>query len=86
MTRTKENAYTDWFEMTFNSWTWAKLTDEEKERFTDSVGFWCNGSGSLKGDYRHRWDVLNELYYMYLLGLGYKPIGWREDTVEIPQF
>lgn len=84
--KAKENAYTDWFEMTFNSWTWGKLTDNEKTTFTNRMDDWCNNRGLLVGTYQHRWEILNELYYMYLLGIGYKPIGWRENTEENPKF
>lgn len=84
--KAKENAYADWFEMTFNSWTWEKLTDDEKTTFTNQMDFWCNRSGLLVGTYKQRWEILNEMYYMYLLGVGYKPIGWRENTEENPKF
>ena len=84
--KAKENAYADWFEMTFNSWTWEKLTDDEKTTFTNQMDFWCNHRGLLTGTYKQRWEILNEMYYMYLLGVGYKPIGWRENTEENPKF
>lgn len=84
--KAKENAYTDWFEMIFNSWTWERLTDNERTVFTDRMDFWCNRSGNFVGTYKHRWDVLNEMYYMYLLGIGYEPMGWRENTEENPKF
>ena len=85
-TKMKENAYTDWFEMIFNSWTWVRLTDDEKTTFTNQMDGWCNYRGLLIGTYKQRWEILNELYYMYLLGIGYKPIGWRENTEENPKF
>ena len=84
--KAKENAYTDWFEMTFNSWTWERLTDDEKTTFTNQMDFWCNHRGLLVGTYKQRWEILNEMYYMYLLGVGYKPIGWRENAEENPKF
>lgn len=85
-TKAKENAYTDWFEMIFKSWTWERLTDDEKTVFTERTNYWCNDRGLLVGTYHHRWEVLNEMYYMYLLGIGYEPIGWRENTEENSKF
>ena len=84
--KSKENAYSDWFEMIFNSWTWEKLTDDERKTFVDRMNSWCNYRGLLIGTYRQRWEILSEMYYMYLLGIGYKPIGWRENTEENPKF
>ena len=84
--KAKENAYTDWFEIIFNSWTWKRLTDDEKTTFTNQMDSWCNYRELLIGTYKQRWEILNELYYMYLLGIGYKPIGWRKNTEENPKF
>ena len=84
--KAKENAYTDWFEMIFNSWTWGKLTDDERTAFVDQMDSWCNWRGLLIGTYTQRCEILNEMYYMYLLGIGYKPSGWRENTEENPKF
>lgn len=84
--KAKENAYTDWFEMIFNSCTWGKLTDDERAAFVDQMDSWCNCRGLLIGTYKQRCEILNEMYYMYLLGIGYKPSGWRENTEENPKF
>lgn len=84
--KVKENAYSDWFDMIFKSWTWKRLTDDEKTTFTNRMNDWCNYDGHLVGTYKQRWEVLEELYYMYLLGIGYEPIGWRENTEENPKF
>ena len=84
--KAKENAYTDWFEMIFNSWTWERLTDDERAAFVDQMDSWCNYRGLLIGTYRQRWEILCEMYHVYLLGIGYKPIGWRENAEENPKF
>ena len=84
--KAKENAYADWFEMIFNSWTWEKLTDDERAVFVDQMDSWCNYRGLLIGTYKQRWEILNEMYHVYLLGVGYKPIGWRENAEENPKF
>jgi len=74
----KENAQADWTDMIIKSWTWAKLTDEEKNRFGDEINKSITQKEVIKGTYRQRWEILNALYSMFLEGLGYKPIGWRE--------
>ena len=87
--KAKENAYTDWFEMIFKSWTWEKLTESEREKFIDEVDKFCSERSSfqiLKGTYRQRWDILQALYSCYLDGLGYKPIGWRENAEENSEY
>lgn len=75
--REKERAVTDWLDMTFKSWTWDRLTPEERAEFLDVVNRQCSLK-TITGAYRHRWEILNLVYHAYLVGIGYKPIGWRE--------
>ena len=56
------------------SWTWNKLTDEERQRFINMKLF-----SRIKGSQKTRIEWLNTIYRSYLTALGYKPIGWRED-------
>lgn len=77
MNKVKENAFKDWFDMIVQSWTWNKLTESERNIFTEQMDSWCNIRGLLSGTYKQRWEILQEMYYVYLLGVGYKPIGWR---------
>ena len=86
MTRTKENAYTDWFKMIFKSWTWDRLTEKERTAFVDQMDTWCNYRGLLIGTYKQRWEILNELYHIYLMGVGYDSPNWRETDDDVPQF
>ncbi len=62
------------------SWTWDKLTEEERKRFID-----MNVFDKIKGNDQTRIEWLNTIYQSFLSALGYKPIGWRE-TEEIPKF
>ena len=55
-----------------NSWTWEKLTEEEKQRFINMGVF-----GRIKGRDEQRVEWLNSIYMAFLYGLDYKPIGWR---------
>lgn len=75
--RTKENALVHYIAMTCKSWTFAKLTQAEKEKCIDALYF-PNEQGMLKGTFRQRWDILNAVYNAYLAGLGYVGVNWRE--------
>ena len=55
------------------SWTWARLTEEERQRFLSMEIF-----DEIKGNDRTRIEWLHTIYEAYLTALGYKPIGWRE--------
>lgn len=55
------------------SWTWEKLTDDEKKRFLAMKVF-----DRIKGNDAVRIEWLNSIYSAFLDALEYKPIGWRE--------
>lgn len=55
------------------SWTWARLTEEERKRFLSMEIF-----DEINGNDRTRIEWLHTIYNAYLTALGYKPIGWRE--------
>ena len=79
MNKNKENAQADWTDMIVKSWTWAKLTDDEKNKFGDEL----NTAGIQKiisGTYRQRWGILSALYSMFLDGCGYNGCNWRENN------
>lgn len=63
------------------SWTWAKLTEEEQQRFIN-----MNVFDKIKGVDKQRVEWLNTIYTAFLSALGYKPIGWREEDKETPMF
>ena len=66
-----------------NSWTWNRLTEEERKRFIDMDVF-----DKIKGNDKTRIEWLNTIYHSFLCALGYKPIGWREteEEKEMPLF
>ena len=74
---TKENALHNYIVMTKNSWTYARLTDAEKEKLMETFE-WCKNQNLLKGTLKQRWNELHLLYTAFLNALDYKPIGWRE--------
>ena len=63
------------------SWTWQRLTNEERERFINMKVF-----DKIKGNDKTRIEWLNTIYTAFLFALGYQPIGWREDTEDFPKF
>lgn len=79
----KENALKDYEEMIKKSWTYEKMTKEEKERLHNLL-YHNTTINSLKGTYNQRWEILHSVYYAYLIGLGYNPT-WREKE-ETPKF
>ena len=77
MNKNKENAQADWTDMIVKSWTWAKLTREERNKFGDEL----NKETTKKiifGTYEQRWETLNTLYSMFLEGCGYNGGSWRD--------
>lgn len=61
------------------SYTWSKLTEEEKRLFSEMDIF-----EQIKGSNKQKIEWLNTIYKSFLVALGYKPVGWREE--ETPQF
>lgn len=78
----KENAVYNYFNTVIvKSWTWERLTDDEKERFKTCIDF-----SRIKGNQLQRVEVLNMVYSAFLHGVGYTPTGWRETDPEAPLF
>ena len=75
--RTKEQAKQDWLEMISKSWTWARLTENERKAFSSLLEHPCS-SAVIRGSYEQRWEACEALYHTYLEGLGYTPLEWRE--------
>lgn len=78
------NAVENYFQNVIKkSWTWAKLTEEEKQRFIDMSVF-----DRIKGNDKTRVEWLNTIYKAFLSALGYTAIGWREteEEKENPRF
>lgn len=77
MTKNKELAYDDFINMIVNSWTYNRLTYDEKNRAIDALRR-AYDSGAVIGNYNQRYDILFAVYTSFLLALEYVPIGWRE--------
>ena len=79
MNKNKENAQADWTDMIVKSWTWAKLTNDERNKFGDELNKEAT-KRIISGTYKQRWEILNALYSMFLKGCGYNGGNWRENN------
>ena len=86
MNRDKELAYKDTMDRITKSWTWERLTEQERQTFLKTMGNIVFKGGTIVGSYNHRWEVIHSLYWVFLDAIGYKPIGWREPETDLPQF
>ncbi|MDY2736882.1 hypothetical protein [Intestinibacter sp.] len=77
MNKNKENAQADWTDMIIKSWTWAKLTNEEKNKFGDELNKEVTQK-IISGTYKQRVAILSTLYSMFLEGCGYNGGNWRD--------
>ena len=77
---TKENAIYHMIDMFCQSWTFAKMTDDEKSRCMESF-MWAKEQKLLTGDYHQRRRQCYAIYNAYLAALGYVGGGanWRKD-------
>ena len=74
MTKNVENIVDNYFHNIIkNSWTWSKLTEEEKKRFTNLDVFQDIRGGK---DTAEQWFFT--IYAGFLAGLGYNGTKWRE--------
>lgn len=81
--KNKELAKQEYLEMIAKSWTWAKLTKQEQDKFLELLEHPCS-KVVIKGNYEQRWEACGALYHTFLEGLGYDPLHWREDIMSQP--
>lgn len=76
MENKKDDAVKNYYDLISKSWTWEKLTKEEQKRFSNLLN---DGriTKTIKGNYQQRWEVLESLYYSYLIALNYSWDKWR---------
>ena len=74
----RKNAAKDYNEALLKSWTYEKLTEEERKSW-NNIFKWINESGPLK--HIKEKVAINYLlltaYHSFLIGLGYKDGNWR---------
>lgn len=73
----KEKTFNDWYDMIKKSWTYEKFTEEEKEHLNNILTS-IQVKNILKGTSKQRWNILQAIYYSYLIGLGYNSPTWRQ--------
>lgn len=71
-----ENVVDDYINMFKCSWTWGRMTDEERERFL-ALDF-----TPVKGTAKQRGKIMSMIYSAFLAGLGYNGCYWREPITE----
>lgn len=77
--KNKETAKQDFVKMIKNSWTYNRMTQEEKDACL-SCFTTMKVEKAMKGTYENRWSVLHALYEAYLKGIGYNGWNWRESN------
>ena len=82
--KNKEEAKEMFYETIKSSWTYHRLTDEEIVRFEKIVERVTNQKfyGCIKGTFDERYQQLMNIYYAFLVGVGYSDecIDWRGET------
>ena len=75
----KENVLNDFILMIENSWTYARLTEEEKERLKTVLFDDIRVEEALKGTCKQRRAILHAIYSTFLTAIGYNGFSWREE-------
>lgn len=77
---TKENALLHHLAMTCRSWTFARMTQKEKENCVNSF-LWANEQNLIKGSFDARWATMQAIYDAFLSALDYNddPMKWRDE-------
>ena len=76
MNKPKEKAFPDFMEMTRQSWTYQRMTEEEKRRCEEALT--SKQAKEIRGTYIQRWYSYNAVYRAYLIGISYDGPLWRE--------
>lgn len=77
MVKDKNRVMSDFDDMIKNSWTYDKMTKEEKDKWVD-VFTSVRTCDAINGTYEQRWKILQAIYGAYLNGIGYDNFSWRE--------
>ena len=73
----KENVFHNFTVMIKKSWTYERLTEEEREKIISILND-TRTKNEVKGTYYQRWNILGLVYSSFINALGYMPSGWRE--------
>ena len=83
MNKQKETAAHDFLVMIRKSWTYERMTEEEKRSCID-LFFSSISEEAISGSYWMRWRVCQAIYDAYLVGIGYNGWNWRETNINKP--
>ena len=84
MEKIKENIIQDFQKMIYKSWTYNKMTPQEKHQWAEVLDH-LQITNTLKGTYNQRWEILQACYHSFLLALNYN-WNWRKEKNEIETF
>ena len=71
--RPKENARPEFLLMVMESWTYNRMTVDEKSTCLDKII-----TATIKGRFLQRWTQLQAVFSAYLDSIGYSGAGWRD--------
>lgn len=83
---TKEDAYIETLCNIVRSWTFNRMTEEEKENCVAAFE-WASEQGFIKGNAVQRWEIMESIYTAFLYGIGYPTqnkgwYDWRKNRKE----
>ena len=78
MNKQKEDALQDFAKMVYKSWTFNRLTEEERKQLDKLLFYSAPVVKALKGTYVQRWYILQAVYDGFMHGVGYTDNNWRE--------
>lgn len=78
MNKPQNQAIADFIAMTRQSWTYQRLTEQEKAACGQALT--SAPAQDISGTYKQRWCAYNAVYHAFLLGLGYTGVAWREPA------
>ena len=83
MSQEKERTLVEFRRMIENSWTYDRMTQEEKNNIMEVLSYNnVETIEALKGTKKQCWAILQAIYSSFLAALNYKPTGWRETEEE----
>lgn len=69
----------------YKSWTWEKLTPNEKNKFNNAVEFLLDQKIVI-GTKLQQESIIQGVYHAFLAGVGYTDFNWREEDEDNPNF
>ena len=83
MSEEKEKTLIQFRDMIKNSWTYDRMTQEEKDNIMDVLSYNnIQTIEALKGTKKQCWAILQAIYSSFLAALNYNSMGWRETEEE----